>query len=1508
MKKNNAFSKILSLALVMTLMLTMVMSAFGVTASAEGNTVVTNRFLTNFEDGALFEGDEVSSDTRFTIESDIARGNYSLKHTGDDAGSTKNFTMKNFGTKVGSTYMITGYYYVADKGVDDYSWFSVWEVGGINQIKAIGGSAAGEWKQFNIEYTCTVENAPIRINVAKSTIYFDDIYVYEKSAYDSLPLTTDFSDAQNAKVLPVLPGVVSSEVNYEYNAELGKNVLVGAANALGSGWTSLFYIPYKLKAGVTYNLTVRYYSNIWMTNRPNGSTTSNFGTYDQNSWKTLNVDFTAKTDGETIHLSAPANTTTGKIYFDYIVLKEKSVNNNTASKQVYDFDNVNFSSNLLTSGIPKLSIAGDTFAYDYSFTSGTVIQSNNKLDFALTKGNVYTLSYDYKGAGAVRFIPNNGGWSQGMYSVEQNINNQNSNLTLPQSDSWATHTTTFVAGDNSTHLWIANYKKDAELYIDNVIIEDVTDKYNFDKYINDFEDESQRNLDEISPDFTEVTYESDETYGTVAKIDYSGTLSNGLRSVKIPFASLIEGETYRIKVIFKTTGWIGNVISNSTMLSVSGYGAPGVVMEDWKTQYFYYTPESDCYFGFGTNQSDVTMYVAEIAIEKVTGILGDLDNNAIVDSADLVIARKWFVGKTNGYEMFDYALDANEDDEIDLKDLVRMKRDIAGIGAPATVIVDECTNDVELYSSASNIYKRDNNSLFSDNSRYRVNTVGTESYIIYYAELGLREAVIGFDKSEKSTAEMTVYVSEDQSVWNEVTAKTVTTKPENDGSWISGAKYYTNLSGKYLKIVLPDSMSFAINKVYINGLNGESLSISGGQKQNLRKAATIYVSNEGDDNNSGFTPETAKATLKAATASALVPGDTIALACGDTFKGGAVLTASGTEDAPIKVTSYGEGAKPVITDFAGTNIVNGTGLLITGEYVEVSNLAFTDENGYSALDFYAYEEGATKGLKVENCYFYDINHTTLAKQDATGAIHFVAKGGKPTWFDGVEVLNNKFESVARTAIYFASEWTAVDKSQGWGNRNLALEDKSPYFAENIVVNGNTINNNGGDAIMLIGTKDALVEYNVASNTRLMADLGKENAFAVIWCHSSVGCVMQYNEVYGTTGDNSGGDLNSFDIDHACTDCIIQYNYSHSNEGAFAIVCGADGENDSMVSNSIIRYNVSVNDGLGNKRGAIDLSAGIDGVIFHNNTIIAKDTDRFFTIADYCDDGIYTAPKNIKFYNNLFYNANSNATAVTYGGDWNIADSVTVSFYNNVFRNVDNLPWSDAYLTYWSSPVQGNNITSADKLLKGIDTILNDATITNGINSVYETLMPVANSALINGGYDMSTVYTDFTSVDYAGNQYAGNIIGALNNGDIAVYYDVLTTGQTGALECTYSINTALNAMIIGTAGNYVLSTTDGKHVTWYHEKMQSFWLDGFISASDKASINNYYILQASSDNATWTDLTYTVTYSEGGNHQKCRLSVDSLPTGTKYVKLTKANGYNAWNKGSFVGVGYTYSK
>lgn len=1513
MKKNltKTFSKILSLALVMTLMLTTILSAACFTASAESS-VITNKNFHDFEGGVIPSGNTVSSTTRFTIATDIALGTYSLKHTPTSGVATYN--IKSFEFEVGKTYIISGYHYVAvaADGTGDYSWFRITNSKDAI-IKDIGGKAEGAWHKFSVEYTCDTEDDYIKINANKSELYFDDIYIYESTAYESenLPLATDFSNIETVDTLPVLGSDITRPLHFEYDEELGKNIAVVTVPKLsGTSFVPIFSIPYKLKAGVSYTYTIRYKTEMWCTGSIN-SMASNLGGYDKSTWTTKTVTLNPTTDGQFLSTYVKDCSGGKKFYISEIILREDKSNTNSA-KQVYDFDNATLPEMAATytvttgkKGVPTAAskvtkgmdknceldfplIAGESYriSFDYKGTGGVrflpnsggwanemyhtigtavgndcqlssdtwarcdtvftakynsthiwwgnwkadstiyidnitiqLIQNNNTtskqtydfdntsfaaqnpsiilnedkegndtyvmdlsadsvkreknsaLEYNLTAGNVYKLSYDYKGTGSVRIIPNTGGWGKEMYSAEQEIDNYNKDLALSSPDVWSTHSTVFTAEYSSTHLFFVNFAKNSTIYFDNIVIEDVTADYDTKNYINDFETEDKQWLVETAPTLTEINYEDDADYGKVTKITYSGTNGGNFGWVKIPIFRLMPGESYRVKITYKADGWLCSQFNGATQSGGDyAFGNPNIddpAVTEWTNEFFTITVgEKPTAYAIGTHLSgsdkwnrDISIWIAEIAIEKV-GEMGDLNNDAKIDSADLVLMRQWLMGQVSGYNMFEYCVDIKEDGVKDLKDLVRLKRVLAGLGEPTTIIVDECSEDVEFYSSASNILKTDNNLDLQDVTRYRLNKTGKEGYIIYYAEFGLKEAAIRFDKSDSVIAAMTVYVSEDQSDWTEVTPETVTAEPIHYNSWISGTNYYGDLSGKYLKIVLPDTLYYGICKVYINGLNSKALSTVGAQNTDLRDAVTIYVSNDGNDKNDGLTPETALATLDAAITSALVPGDTVALACGDTFNGGALLTASGTADAPITITSYGEGEKPVITNFAGSDALSGTGLMVTGEYIEVSNLAFTDSDGYSAIDFYAYRAGATKGLKVEDCDFYEINNRTGSTKIAKecGAVHFLAKGAEPTWFDGITVKNNTFESVARTAVFTTSEWSAIDKNQkNWGIRNLSYGDGSPFFSENIVVSHNKINNNGGDAIVLIGTKDALIEHNVVSKSHFISENLKKASFANIWCHSSVGCVMQYNEVYGTTGDYEAIDLNSFDIDISCSDCIIQYNYSHENEGAFAIVCCDDGVDGNATTNSIIRYNVSVDDGLGDNRAAIELSSGIDGVLIHNNTIVSKNTDRFFIIADYA--GVEVGPKNIKFYNNLFYGANSDPSAIGYGGDSAVADQITVGFYNNVFRNVENLPWN--YTDLWVVTVKENNIETTDILLGGITDFIENTTITKGVTSVYETVRPVEGSELLTAGYDMSKVYDGFTAVDYTGKAYSGNLIGAI---------------------------------------------------------------------------------------------------------------------------------------------------
>ena len=89
------------------------------------------------------------------------------------------------------------------------------------------------------------------------------------------------------------------------------------------------------------------------------------------------------------------------------------------------------------------------------------------------------------------------------------------------------------------------------------------------------------------------------------------------------------------------------------------------------------------------------------------------------------------------------------------------------------------------------------------------------------------------------------------------------------------------------------------------------------------KATNYYVSNAGNDANSGTAPSSPWQTLNKLNSNRnLVPGDSVLFKRGDSFYGSITINNSGTAGNPIVFSAYGVGEKPVITGF--TNITSWT--------------------------------------------------------------------------------------------------------------------------------------------------------------------------------------------------------------------------------------------------------------------------------------------------------------------------------------------------------------------------------------------------------------------------------------------------------------------------------------------------------------------------------------------------------------------------------------------------------
>ncbi len=78
-------------------------------------------------------------------------------------------------------------------------------------------------------------------------------------------------------------------------------------------------------------------------------------------------------------------------------------------------------------------------------------------------------------------------------------------------------------------------------------------------------------------------------------------------------------------------------------------------------------------------------------------------------------------------------------------------------------------------------------------------------------------------------------------------------------------------------------------------------------------AKDYYISNNGDDDANGKSPSSSFQSITKLNDIRFKPGDTIFLNAGDYFTGTLMLTRSGSKEKPIVITSYGSGAKPVLS-------------------------------------------------------------------------------------------------------------------------------------------------------------------------------------------------------------------------------------------------------------------------------------------------------------------------------------------------------------------------------------------------------------------------------------------------------------------------------------------------------------------------------------------------------------------------------------------------------------------
>jgi hypothetical protein len=355
-----------------------------------------------------------------------------------------------------------------------------------------------------------------------------------------------------------------------------------------------------------------------------------------------------------------------------------------------------------------------------------------------------------------------------------------------------------------------------------------------------------------------------------------------------------------------------------------------------------------------------------------------------------------------------------------------------------------------------------------------------------------------------------------------------------------------------------------------------------------QEGRAFHADPAGDDAREGTSPATAWKTLSRAGRETYRPGDRLLLKRGAEWNEGLVIRGRGTKERPVEIGAFGQGPRPRINGGA-THAITSDGPMSAWRISGLELTSTNDRNpgrrqlGGTCGIFFEQAE-RSESLEVRDCRIHDTSGP---------GIYLHAQGPPKAVFEMV--------TIERCRI-----WNASCGIQFW-NKSLK-PDYFPGFRISRVV----VHDIGGDGIVPFAGRDGVVERCLATRTGLGVHESDHSPVA-IWLCGNERCTIRFCEAWDNRDGGRGKDGGGFDIDGASTDCVLEHNYSHDNEGAGYLLCTFD-RRGYPTKGSVCRYNLSVNDGLKNDFAGITFW-NCDDAKIHNNTIITRRASPFLFLSE-----------------------------------------------------------------------------------------------------------------------------------------------------------------------------------------------------------------------------------------------------------------------------------------------------
>lgn len=403
---------------------------------------------------------------------------------------------------------------------------------------------------------------------------------------------------------------------------------------------------------------------------------------------------------------------------------------------------------------------------------------------------------------------------------------------------------------------------------------------------------------------------------------------------------------------------------------------------------------------------------------------------------------------------------------------------------------------------------------------------------------------------------------------------------------------------------------------------GIALSISGlsispvASADDLPAATTYYVNCSATAQGAGTATSPWRSLASVSDHGPFAPGDKILLQRGTTCHGRVRATGSGAPGAPILLGATGKGARPRIVG-GGTADQTGAVELRDVSYWTVQDLDISNWGGgrnpavyRSGVLVWNSGVGRLRGITIQRNTVHHVssNPAGSGRNRDFGGISVLTAGATGDGFDGVVASHNTISDVGRTGIMISNREYPNGSDTG------------------VIIDHNSVGNARGDGIVLLGSRKGRMSYNTISGAANFwpcpqcRRISPATANAALWTAQSTDVRIDHNETYGTRA--LGGDGEGIDVDASAVRTVVEYNYSHDNQGGGILFCGSVG--------AIARFNIFEN----NAKSAIAFIGSVPAknTSIYNNTIYSARYTKASVVRTF--NGHHGT--NVRFFNNIVF--------------------------------------------------------------------------------------------------------------------------------------------------------------------------------------------------------------------------------------------------------------------------------